>query len=668
MQLYSRVFQCSSEGIMVTNTKGRILTVNPAFVNITGYSQDEVIGQRPNLLKSGLHPPDFYIYMWADIHEKGSWQGEIRNRKKNGEIFLEWLRINAVKNDSGEITHYVGIFTDISEIKQSEENLRLYERVLNSSSEGIMITDTKGIILTVNPAFEQITGYSKDYATGKTPKILHSSHHDQEFYIHMWTAIHEFGSWEGEIWNRKKTGEVYPERLTINAVKDHEGKITNYVGIFNDISEKKQFEDNLHQLAHYDSLTGLPNRFLFHHRLSEAIEKARRHNKIVALLFLDLDRFKIINDTQGHLVGDQILKSVGEKLVNAIRHSDTVARMGGDEFTIVLTDLLHIEDVDTVALKIIESMQLPIVFEDQHYFVSPSIGISIYPDDGQDIETLIQMADAAMYSAKEQGNTYRYYTRDIHASISSKMELENGLRYALERSDFVLHYQKQVDIRTEQMSGLEALIRWNHPNKGLISPVEFIPLAEETGLIIPIGEWVLRSVSQQCIEWQRLGYPPVKIAVNVSVRQFQDPRFIKTIATILQESNLDPRYLELEITESVSMYSIQSVLKKLAELKKLGVRVVIDDFGTGYSSLGYLKRFPIDTIKIDRSFIKNIHLDPQNKVIVKSIVNLAHGLGLTVTAEGVEKQDELQIVKELGCDHIQGYIFSKPSRAEDLLL
>jgi diguanylate cyclase (GGDEF)-like protein/PAS domain S-box-containing protein len=548
--------------------------------------------------------------------------------------------------------------------KENEDKIRLYERVFQHASEGIIITDSKGRILSTNPAFTITTGYTEEEALGKTPKLLQSNRHDRKFYIDMWALIHERGNWQGEIWNRRKNGEIYPEWLSINAVKNDKGHITNYVGIFSDITERKKSEEHLKFLAHYDVLTELPNRFLFYDRLNQSILQAQRLGKLVSVMFLDLDRFKGINDTFGHGIGDHLLQQVAQKLRKCVRKSDTVARLGGDEFTVILPNLNSSDDAKRIAEKIIEELSQPIVINDQEFFITTSIGISLYPYNGTTMEALIKNADAAMYRAKEKGCTFLFFEQEIKESLTERFFLENGL--ALERNELFVYYQPQIDPQTREINGVEALLRWKHPVLGLISPSDFISIAEETGWIVPIGEWVIHTACRQNKLWQDLGYPPVKVSINISARQLLDQSLINTVSRALFEKGLDPIYLELEITESINVQQIDSVAKIITELKALGISVSIDDFGTGYSGISYLKNYPVDTLKIDRSFVKNIESDHKNAAIAKGIIEMAHGLELNVIAEGVEREEELAFFKQCKCSAVQGFLFSKPVPAEQI--
>ena len=547
----------------------------------------------------------------------------------------------------------------------SNRHLRLAEKVFETTFEGIMVTDAHLVIESINPAFTKITGYEAHEVQGKTPGILSSGRHDSDYYRKMRLELAENGCWQGEIWNRRKKGEIYPEWLSISTVKNKEGRITNYVAIFSDITERKASEDHVRHLAHHDALTNLPNRMLLMERLSHALVHAHRHGQRVAVIFLDLDRFKNINDTLGHTVGDQLLKNVAERLYECVREDDTVARLGGDEFVIILEELSSIQDAAGVAQKLIHALEQPVMLERQEVFATTSIGISVYPDDGDSADTLIKHADTAMYRAKERGrNNCQFYTADMNERALERLTMENSLRHALELNEFMLYYQPQVDLRTRSITGMEALLRWQHPDFGLVAPARFIPLAEETGLIVPIGEWVLRTACFQNKAWQDAGMPRLHVAVNLSARQFKQPNLVDMVSQALADSGLEPRYLELEITESIAMEHADETIARLNELKAMGVTISMDDFGTGHSSLSYLKRFPIDTLKIDRSFVQDVLLDSQDAAIAAAITTMARSLKMKVVTEGVETQEQIGFLREHDRDEVQGYYFSHPLPAD----
>lgn len=670
LEIYSQIFHNSSEGNIITDNKGIIIAVNPAFIETTGYSEEEVLGKKPNILSSGRHNIEFYSNMWATVYEKGQWSGEVCNKRKNGEIYTEWLTITATTDEDGKITNYIGIFTDISVNKKNKIDIRLYERVFNNSSEGIMITNSKGIIVSVNSSFTRLTGYTQDEAIGERPSILHSGKQDVGFYINMWASIHEKGFWTGEIWNKRKGGEVFPEWLSISTINDEKGETINYVGIFSDITDKKKSEEYLIYLAHFDTLTSLPNRVLFKERLELAIENANRYDKKVAVLYLDLDKFKVINDTLGHDVGDYILKQVSERLTHSVRNSDTVARLGGDEFSIILPEIKQQEDAISVAKKIFKALTYPFFYQDQELFITTSIGITFYPNDALSTEKLLKNADLAMYRAKEQKSGYQLYSADIDDKPSRERIIEHGIHEALKRDELDIHYQPQIDLKSKNIIGVEALLRWKHPELGNISPAEFIPLAEQTDLIVPIGEWVMREACREQKEWSEKGYIPITVAVNLSESQFMDNNLVPTILKIIKDTQIEAKYLNLEITEIINVYNINKIIQILTELREIGVKVSIDDFGTGILPLSYLKNLPITHLKIDKSFIDDLILDKSNLVIIKAIIEMAQGLNLKVVAEGVESEEQLLYLENLNCNTVQGYYFYRPmssSAIEELL-
>jgi diguanylate cyclase (GGDEF)-like protein/PAS domain S-box-containing protein len=549
----------------------------------------------------------------------------------------------------------------------SNQRLKLAEKVFETTFEGIMVTDENGLIESINPAFSKITGYELNEVLGKNADILSSGRHDSDFYRKMWSELGETGSWQGEIWNRRKSGELYPEWLSINTIRDKEGRFTNYVATFSDITERKASEEHVRRLAHYDMLTDLPTRMLLMERLGHALAHAHRYGVMVAVMFLDLDRFKTINDTLGHAAGDQLLKISAERLQSCMREDDTVARLGGDEFVVILENVVNLQDVTNVAQKIADTLSQPMQLERQDMFITASIGISIYPDDGLNSDVLIKNADSAMYRAKEQGrNNYQFFTADMNALAVERLAMENSLRRALERDEFMLYYQPQVDIKTRRITGMEALLRWQQPELGLVSPDRFIPIAEDTGLIVAIGEWALRTACIQNKAWQDAGFPPLRVAVNLSGRQFKQPNLLGMVRRALEDSMLDGRHLELEITESIAMEHAEETILKLNELKKMGVTISMDDFGTGHSSLSYLKRFPIDTLKIDRSFVQYVTLDSQDAAIAEAISTMARSLKMKVLTEGVETQEQVGFLQgHDDHDGAQGFFFSQPLPAAE---
>ncbi|MBI3275166.1 MAG: EAL domain-containing protein, partial [Methylocystis sp.] len=541
-----------------------------------------------------------------------------------------------------------------------------------STHEGVVITDTDSRIIAVNPAFLAITGYSEAELLGEGMRILHSGRQAPEFYERMWRSIIEEGRWHGEIWNRRKCGEIYLEWLTISAVRNGAGQVVNYVGVFTDITGLiKRFEDELERIAHHDQLTDLPNRLLLLSRLEQAMTQAARSNKAGAVLFIDLDRFKDVNNSLGHPAGDELLKLVGRRLREKLSPTDTLARLGGDEFVVVLDELSHPEDAGRVADQLINELSdRPFALAGgREVVLGASIGIAVFPQDGESPHDLLQHADAALQEAKGHGRaTYRFYSAALTEAASARLEMEMRLRRALEHDEFVLHYQPLVSLADGKVTGVEALVRWQDPQIGLVPPDRFIPLAEETGLIIPLGEWVLRTACMQMKKWLTVDACIKSVAVNLSARQFQQSDIHERVRAILTETALPGHCLELEITESALLQLDRVISLKIACLKALGVTMAIDDFGAGYSSLAYLKKFPIDKLKIDRSFVRDAPKDATDMQIIVAIIALARALGLQVLAEGVETQAQLDALKQHGCDMAQGYLFGRPLPEAELAI
>jgi diguanylate cyclase (GGDEF)-like protein/PAS domain S-box-containing protein len=540
--------------------------------------------------------------------------------------------------------------------------------VFEYSKEGIIVTDANNKIISVNRSFVEITGYAAEDVVGKDPKILSSGLQSNEFYEQMWAAILETGSWQGEIWDRRKSGEVYPEALTIIQVKNGHGAIMNHLAIFSDISERKMAQERIQQLAHYDVLTGMPNRALFSDRLEQAIIAAQRNHSKIALLFLDIDRFKQINDTLGHGVGDRLLQIVGQRLLSCVREQDTVSRQGGDEFILVLSDA-GCAGAEVVAQKVLQSIIQPYSIEEHDLRITASIGIAVYPDHAKDSESLIKYADVAMYQAKENGrNCYSTFHPAMNESSYERLKLETALRGALERDELRVYYQAQVDLQDGRIVGCEALVRWLHPELGMIYPDKFIPLAEETGLIISINHWVLEQAIKQCRAWRDAGFNGLTMSVNLSALQFRQHNLLPQVKDLLDKYELPPGVLDLELTEGILMQGVERTLATLHELSAMGVILSLDDFGTGYSSLSYLKRFPIQQLKIDQSFVRDVINDASDATMVRTIILMAHSLKLDVIAEGVETQEQAAFLMQCGCERAQGYHFRRPVTAEEFEL
>ncbi len=551
----------------------------------------------------------------------------------------------------------------------SRQNLHLAEKVIESSLDGILITDADARIISVNPAFTRLTGYRAQDVLGKTPAVLSSGRHDAAFYAQMWSCLRSNGYWQGEVWNRRKNGELYPELLTITAITDEAGDLTHYAALFSDISQLKENETRIRDLAYFDPLTRLPNRRLLDDRLQVSLAHAHRNSSRIAVMFIDLDRFKRINDSLGHEIGDRLLVEVAQRLRQCVREDDTVARMGGDEFVVILNNLADPDDAAHTATRIIEALRAPVIIDGRELITTTSIGISVYPEDSREPAQLIKNADIAMYRAKNDGrDSFQLYQPTMNARSLEHLALETALHRAIERNELTLHYQPVVRVADGHTIGVEALLRWQHPDLGLVPPGEFIPLAEESGLIVPIGAWVLRNACIQHRRWRERGLAPLQLMVNISVRQFRRDDFFDEVVHVLTETGMQPERLTLEVTETLLMETGDNSITVLGKLRALGIRIAIDDFGTGYSSLAYLKRFPIDELKIDRLFLRDIPASPRDSEIAAAIVMLGRSLNLRVIAEGVETAEQLALLRKNDCDMAQGFHFSPAVPAEQMEL
>jgi len=550
--------------------------------------------------------------------------------------------------------------------RQAEERLRLFATVFSNAAEGMTITDTASRIVAVNPAFCAITGYTEPEAIGQTPALLNSGRHDRDYYRQMWAELDASGKWRGEIWNRRKDGAIYPEWLSISAVRDEAGRTTHYIGIFSDLSERKESEQRIHHLAHHDAMTGLPNRLLLDDRIEQALLKSKRSNSKTALLFLDLDRFKNINETLGHEIGDELLVQAVKRMAVVLRETDTLSRHGGDEFVAVLPELEQLQDATLVARKLLQTLAQPYELAGHSLTVTCSIGIAIHPDDSATASDLLRNAETAMYHAKEEGrNTLRFYSADMNFASLGELLLETHLRSALDRGELLIYYQPKIDAKSGLLIGAEALMRWNHPEQGMIPPSLFIPLAEECGLINPLGAWALRTVCAQQRQWLDAGLIAVPVAVNVSARQFTHQDVPALVGAALADYQLTPDLLELELTESLLMHNADDAAAVLGNLRGMKINLAIDDFGTGYSSLSYLKQLPVQALKIDQSFVQDIGEEGESIKLAAAIIALAHGMNLQVIAEGVETEAQRRYLARYGCDQFQGYFFDRPMPAEE---
>ena len=668
--LFKAVVEQSSDAIITRDLDGNLSSWNPAAEQMFGYAEKEVLGSH---LFDIIHPGgiDEKLAQKHTEAETGGCFQEIIGESKLGEKLQLAVSCAPLSNAQGIRVGDVSILRDITQSKHAEEQLKQAAAVFENTTEGVMITDNQANIIAVNQAFTQLTGYPEEYAVGQKAGFTRSGIHDKSFYAAMWESIKANDFWRGEIIDRRKSGETYPKWLNISVVRNNEGEIIYYVGVFSDITHLKETEARLQHIAQHDFLTNLPNRLLFEDRLEHAIARAHRDGSKISLLFLDLDRFKNINDSLGHLVGDQLLQEVARRITLVVREEDTIARLGGDEFTVILESISNRDQASLAADKIIDAITERIEIDEHELYVTTSIGIATYPDDGEEITLLLKNADAAMYKAKESGrNQFHFYSSDISSELVNRLTLEGELRKALERREFRLHYQPLIDAGSKRIIGAEALIRWQHPLRGLLTPFTFLSVAEESGFMVSIEEWVIEEACRQAQVWQQAGHRDLAIAVNLSSKLISYHDIADRIANQLERHQLDSSALQLEITETSIVEQTETLITNLELIDRIGIPIAIDDFGTGYSSMSYLKRFAVCKLKIDRSFVRDIAEDPNDKAIVKAVIAMGHSLGMRVTAEGVETQEQLAFLESEGCDELQGYLYSQPldSAAFEILL
>ena len=647
------------------DVEGNILEVNDAWLNLLGFRREEVIGRF-----IGDFMTDVSIKTLQNEFPKFQQRGKVDGPlfhflHRDGTRRLLMVNGQIARDRDGNFLRTHCIMTDLTERLQSAEQLRLAAAVFEQSAEGIVILDATHNVLMVNQAYTKMTGYSAAELIGKLPPVMDPGCNDASFIRAMWETVETHGSWQGELWNRRKDGDLYPELASVSRVHDEEGKVSHYIAIVTDISAHKANEAHIHRLAHFDALTGLPNRSLLADRVGQSLSRVERNAESLALIFMDIDRFKNVNDSLGHRIGDELLIQVAGRLRHVLREEDTVSRLGGDEFILVLPSA-SAEGAAHVAEKVLKSLSAPYQIEHHELNVTASLGIAMYPNDGHTYDALSMCADAAMYRAKQGGrNTFRFFTREMQERSDRTLQLENALRRALDMDQLELHYQPQISLADGRVIGVEALLRWRHPELGNVSPADFVPIAEESGLILPIGEWVLRMAICQMQLWQEAGLPTMVMAVNLSAVQFRQSRLPELVSQTLEEFKLPPECLELELTEGVAMDNPVGAIAVMNDLHERGVHMSIDDFGTGYSSLSYLKRFKVYKLKIDQSFVRDLSTDPEDAAIVEAIIGLSRSLGLKTIAEGVETAEQLAFLRERGCDEAQGYHIGRPMLAED---
>ncbi|GAB2902583.1 hypothetical protein GCM10027046_34690 [Uliginosibacterium flavum] len=649
------------------STERRVIFWNPASEQLYGFPAAKAQGA---LLEDLIIPQEMREGVKAAV---SGWvaggeeipPGELSLMRRDGSRVPVYSSHVMLENALGEKEMYC-VDVDLSALKQAETKVRLSEAVFNDSAEGIMVTDADNLIVSVNEAFCAITGYRAEELIGKTPSVLSSGRHNYAFYASMWRNLLEDGRWHGDILNRKKNGDVFPAWLAISAVEDEVGDISHFVAIMSDYSEKRAFEEQLEYVANHDALTSLPNRVLLHDRAERAIARAARDACRVALVLVDLDHFKLVNDSLGHANGDRLLLAVVERLQACLAETDTFFRQGGDEFILLIPEDVATDQLAGKLQHLLTELARPFDLDGRPLMVTASMGVALCPDDAGNVDDLLLKAETAMYHAKDAGrNAFRFFAEQMNADTHERFALQTRLSGALERNELLLHFQPQVDLRTRRITGAEALVRWQDKELGLISPARFIPIAEESGLIIPIGEWVLREACRQVQAWRLAGLPDMLIAVNMSALQFRRGDIVDTVRQALQDTSLPAYCLELELTESILVGDANAMLETLRRLKSLGVQLAIDDFGTGYSSLAYLKRFPIDKLKIDQSFVRDVVEDADEAAIVHTIIQLGKNLKMTTVAEGVETEAQLAFLRVEGCREAQGYLFSRPLPPEE---
>ncbi|WP_053150488.1 bifunctional diguanylate cyclase/phosphodiesterase [Pseudomonas sp. P97.38] len=620
-----------------------------------------------------LHPQDLPVLKRALVeHLKGrSEDYQIEYRVRHGDGHWVWIedRGRAVERSAGgRVLRMVGTRRNISATKEQEQQRQLAATVFEAASEGIVIFDPGFVLLAANQAFTRVTGFSIDDILGRNVVDLPCSRDARRHYPVIRQSLKQHGTWQGELVEARANGELYPQWLQLNVVRDARGNVSHIVGFFADLSARRESEERMRYLTHYDELTGLANRSLFRERLQEAHQRVRQGGRrSLALLHIDLDRFKLLNDSLGHDIADQLLQKMARRLINALPEADTIARLSGDEFGVLFDAYGNLSSLARVATRLSAKLRLPLTIEGHELVVSASIGISLLPDNAREVSALVSQANMAMQHAKHLGgNNFQFYTDSLQASTLERLQLENQLRKALEEQQLKVFYQPKLCLATGRLNAAEALVRWDHPAMGRVPPGDFIGLAEETGLIGPIGEFVLRQACWQACEWQRQGLAPIRVSVNLSVHQLRQGKLVSLVRQVLEETGLEPRYLELELTESQLLDSVEHIIATFQQLRDLGVTLAIDDFGTGYSSLSYLKRIPVDYVKIDQAFIRGLGEGSEDAAITRAIIAMAHGLSLKVVAEGVEREDQLAFLRNERCDEVQGYLISQPIEAQGL--
>jgi len=668
LQSFRYAIENSDNAIVITDVDRQIEYVNDAFEKHTGYTKAEVLGKNPNILKSDLVSDEVYKEMNETLDRGEKWQGELINKRKNGSLLYEKSSIVPIFIE-GELVQYLAIKLDVSEYIKNQKILQQSATVYETIVDGIVITDAQKKIVSVNPAFTDIFGYSEKELLGKEPMLVISLKKDAVFYKKMWHTLLTKDRWAGRVDNLSKEGEVIPVWLTLAVVRDKENEVQNFIAIYTNLKEIIKMEEKAEYLAYHDSLTKLPNRTQFERQIVDILDLAKINNEQVAVLFIDLDRFKVINDTLGHHIGDSMLVELASRVRNVLHDDDMLARIGGDEFVVILNAVKDKADVSAVAEKILSVAREPMEVQGYHLYTTASLGIAMYPEDGEYRNEIIKHADSAMYHAKDKGkDNYQFYTVQLSLNVESRLALEQELLFALEKEELMLYFQPQYTIHNGKISGAEALLRWKSKKLGWISPERFIPIAEETGLIVSIGYFVFEEACKAFMLWQKEGLDIDSISINISSIQFREDDLLEKFKAIILKVGIPAHKIEIEITERFIMEYSSTNMTILEDLRNMGCKISIDDFGTGYSSLSYLKQLSLDSIKIDQSFISDLPGDSHDAEVSKAIIALSKSLGYQVVAEGIETFEQEEFLREYACDIGQGYYFAKPMDAESFVL